>query len=198
MLVVLQPIGVGSWCFLCLTTAAVMLLMVSPAVDEVVATWQHLRRCQRRGERWWTVFWHGSTESAHVPPTPRVAGQQQGRWPWHLLLAAGAGAWLMGAPYLTGMAGTTAGANQHLTGALVVTVAVIALGEIARPLRWLLLPLGLWLVAGAWLLPGTTVAGAWTSVTLGMLVAPCAAIRGRVRWRYASGALQSAMGVRQG
>lgn len=193
VLVVLQPIGVGSWCFLCLATAVVMLLMVAPALDEVVATWQLLRRCHRRGERWWNVLWSGTTESARVPPPPHLAGQDRDMWPWHLLLAAVAGAWLMGAPYLTGMAGTTAGANQHLTGALVVTVAVIALGEIARPLRCLLLPLGLWLVLGAWMLPGTTAAGAWTSLALGILLLPCAAIRGRIRSRFSSGSLQNAM-----
>lgn len=194
---VLQPIVVGSWCFLCLATAVVMLLMVSPALDEVVASWQHLRRCHRRGERWWKVLWHGSTESAQVPPTPRLTGQDQGMWPWHLLGAAGAGAWLMGAPYLTGMAGTTAGANQHLTGALVVTVAVIALGDMARPLRWLLVPLGLWLVLGAWLLPGTTGAGAWTSLAMGILLLPCAAIRGRIHSRFSNGSLQGAVSARE-
>jgi hypothetical protein len=189
VLVVLQPIGVGSWCTLCLTTAAVMLLMVAPALDEVVATWQLLRRHRRRGDSWWTVLWHGSAEATYVPPSPSPSPSpspedESGSWPWHLLAAAAAGTWLMGAPYLTGTADSTAGANHHLTGALVVTVAVIALGEIARPLRWLLLPLGLWLLASAWWLPGTTTAAIWSSVVVGGGLLLCAPVRGRVKARF--------------
>ena len=37
VLVILQPVAVGAWCALCLITAAAMLIMISPAVDEVVA-----------------------------------------------------------------------------------------------------------------------------------------------------------------
>ena len=37
VLVVLQPLAVGAWCGLCLFTAVTTVLMVSPAVDEVVA-----------------------------------------------------------------------------------------------------------------------------------------------------------------
>ena len=42
-LVILQPF-VGGWCFLCLVTAFISVLMIGPAMDEVLASLQHLRR----------------------------------------------------------------------------------------------------------------------------------------------------------
>ncbi len=37
--------------------------------------------------------------------------------------------------------------NDHLIGAMVITIAVCATAEVARPLRFLNILLGLWLVA---------------------------------------------------
>jgi hypothetical protein len=43
LLVVLQPIAFGSWCTLCLASAAVSVAMIGPAMDEVLASLQYLR-----------------------------------------------------------------------------------------------------------------------------------------------------------
>ena len=180
VLVVLQPIGVGSWCTLCLATAAVMLLMVSPALDEVIATCQALRRSRRRGENWWAAIFQGVDEPGALRPSPVQPAMTSGIWPWHLVLATMAGTWLMGAPYVTGSAGTAAGNSDHLAGALAVTVAVIAIGDVARMLRWLLLPIGLWVVMSAWWLPGATSQSAWNAVIIGGVFIGGSLLRGRV------------------
>ncbi len=49
LLVAAQPILVGSWCTLCLVSAAVSVLMIGPALDEVLASLQHLRRQRMTG-----------------------------------------------------------------------------------------------------------------------------------------------------
>lgn len=46
--------------------------------------------------------------------------------------------------------------NDHLTGALIFTVAAMATAEVFRPLRLINLAFGSWLLAAPWLLNGGT------------------------------------------
>jgi hypothetical protein len=48
-LVIIQPILYGTYCTLCLVTAAISVSLIGPAYDEVLATLQHLRRAARAG-----------------------------------------------------------------------------------------------------------------------------------------------------
>ena len=57
LLVILQPVAVGAWCTLCLVTALISIVMISPAVDEVLASLQYLKRAQRKGYSLWDAFW---------------------------------------------------------------------------------------------------------------------------------------------
>lgn len=57
MLVVFQPVLYGAFCTLCIVSAAASLSMLGPALDEVLATLQHLRRVQRSGGSVWRAFW---------------------------------------------------------------------------------------------------------------------------------------------
>jgi uncharacterized membrane protein len=57
-LVILQPVVFDTFCTLCLASAVASVVMIGPAVDEVLATLQHLRRVARRGRRaLWRGFW---------------------------------------------------------------------------------------------------------------------------------------------
>lgn len=56
-LVILQPVAFDAWCTLCLASALISLSMIGPAMDEVLASLQHLRRVQRRGGSTWRAFW---------------------------------------------------------------------------------------------------------------------------------------------
>lgn len=56
-LVILQPVLFDAWCSLCLVSALISLLMIGPAMDEVLASLQHLRRAQREGRSTWRAFW---------------------------------------------------------------------------------------------------------------------------------------------
>jgi len=67
VLVVLQGTAVGAWCTLCLITAAISLILVVLAYDEVWASIVYLRRVwrQTRSKRiLWNVFWGRAVREA--------------------------------------------------------------------------------------------------------------------------------------
>ena len=178
VLVILQPVVVGTWCTLCLATAGLMLLMIPLAVDEVVAMTQLVVERWRAGDGFWKVFWTGaSTEgggdddrSPRYPDCPSsmaAAGLWGVSFPWTLIVSAVIGIWLMASPATFGTSGTAADSN-HLVGALVLVVAVVATAEVVRLGRFLNVVAGAWLVVAPWILDGadpaaqviTTLAGA--------------------------------------
>lgn len=61
LLVILQPVIVGAWCTLCLTSALISVIMISPAMDELLASLQFLQRVKRSGHSVWKAFWGNKT-----------------------------------------------------------------------------------------------------------------------------------------
>jgi hypothetical protein len=60
LLVILQPIVYRCWwCTLCLTSALISVVMIGPSLDKVLASLQHLARCQRSGHSAWAALWGG-------------------------------------------------------------------------------------------------------------------------------------------
>ncbi|MDQ4093094.1 MAG: vitamin K epoxide reductase [Actinomycetota bacterium] len=57
LLVIAQPVLFSSFCTLCLASAVISLAMIPPAVDEVLASLQRLRRVQLAGGSVWQAFW---------------------------------------------------------------------------------------------------------------------------------------------
>ncbi|MEX0750043.1 MAG: vitamin K epoxide reductase family protein [Dehalococcoidia bacterium] len=57
MLVVFQPVLFDAGRTLCLASAAASLIMIGPAMDEVLASLQYLRRERDRGASVWRRFW---------------------------------------------------------------------------------------------------------------------------------------------
>jgi hypothetical protein len=67
VLVVLQGSAVGSWCFLCLVTAAISLVLVAMAWDEVWISCRYLAAVKRRTRGWkttWGAFWGRPSQAA--------------------------------------------------------------------------------------------------------------------------------------
>ena len=56
-LVILQPALFDTFCTLCLASAVVSVLMIGPALDEVLASLQHLRGEAAAGRSVWRAFW---------------------------------------------------------------------------------------------------------------------------------------------
>lgn len=57
LLVVMQPVLFGEFCTLCLFTAFISVLMIGPALDELLASLQHLKRVRVNGGSVWHAFW---------------------------------------------------------------------------------------------------------------------------------------------
>jgi uncharacterized membrane protein len=57
LLVISQPVIVGYWCTLCLCSAIISVLMISPAMDELLASLQYLQRVKHKQLSVWKAFW---------------------------------------------------------------------------------------------------------------------------------------------
>jgi uncharacterized membrane protein len=57
MLVVFQPVLFDAWCTLCLASAVVSVVMIGPAMDEVLASLQYLRKARNSDVSLWKAFW---------------------------------------------------------------------------------------------------------------------------------------------
>ena len=155
ILVMLQPILVKAWCFLCLLTALCMLWMIVLTVDEMVAVIQFLYYAKRHGYSLWRVFWKGSDqhltrtlqEDRRTPPI----GSSPWKWmkamywgvsfSWNLAITAVLGVFLLCAPNCWFCSEKFATVD-NIIGALIVVVSVIGFAEVARKLRYLLILFG--------------------------------------------------------
>ncbi len=96
--------------------------------------------------------------------------------------AAALGLWLMAAPGVLGYGGAAA-TNDHILGPLAAGCSIIALGDIARGLRWLDVGLGAWLVVGPWFLGVGAVRGV-QDVVIGLLLIGLPFLGGRAAARF--------------
>lgn len=165
-LVISQPVAVGYWCTLCLLAAAIMLPMIPLEVDEVIAMGQFLVQSKRKGESMWKTFWKGGTaegegmdeRSPELMEFPQKKGAvfKASIWgmsfPRGLVLSALLGVYTMFSPAVFGIQIQTPLSNiSHLSGALIVVVSVMSMGEVLRRGRFLNILLGLVLIAGPWM-----------------------------------------------
>lgn len=64
MLVIFQPVLFDAFCTLCLASALISVLMIGPAMDELLASLQHLKRARAKGRSAWRAFWGRRPASA--------------------------------------------------------------------------------------------------------------------------------------
>ena len=194
-LIILQPLAVGEWCTPCLIAAVAMLVMIALTLDEVVAMGVFLAHAKREGQNLWRVFWQGGTlnqqaDSAPPPRTPTrsdVVSLDAMVWgvtlPWNLLASVALGIWLMASPTVFGFNGAAAH-SDHLAGALVVAVAMMALGEVGRPLRFVNMLFGAWFILSPLLMDGATTASTVSDIIAGAALILLSIRRGPVRENY--------------
>jgi len=194
--IIIQPILLDTWCTLCLMAAAAMLLQIPFSVDELVATCQFLLRRKRAGHSVLRAFIFGDTDEGSKgsrddavddfqrPPKAIIKDMFTGGVRLCLALQACivVGVLLMFSRVLLGVTGGMADAH-HLIGALVITVSVTALAEVARPLRFLNLFLALGLMICGLVLEGSLLV---TGVTLlaAALIMAASIPRGPVNGAY--------------
>ena len=196
LFIIIQPIVIGTWSIIALIGAAAILIQIPYSLDELVASGQFIRRRVKAGQNFLRVLFTGDTDSGEAKGEgadefdarpggvlrEMVAGGVN--LPWNLALCAVIGLWLLFTRLTLGAEGLMADAD-HLIGSLALTVVSIAAAEVARALRYLLIPLGLALgampfVAGAGTLQ--TVVG----IGLGFALVILSLRRGAVRARYGS------------
>lgn len=186
--IIIQPIAIGTYCTICLLAALAMLIMIPFSLDEIVAMVQFMVWNTRRGRPFWRAFFRGDAlpgsstgGEMSFDARPQAIFRQSARGvtvPWTLALTAGFGAFLMLSRAIFGNTMPLAG-SDHLIGALVLTTAVIACAEVARPLRLLNVLFGAWLILAPVLLDGGTVAGSLVGMTFGLAIIALALPRGR-------------------
>lgn len=191
--IMIQPILIGTWCTLCLVSAAAMVAMLPYTFDEVLASFQYLKYAKRQGYPLWKAFWHGGPmEGSVLDPSPalEIKGEdlsnlrkEASALPQGLVICAALGIWLMFTRIIFGTEGAMAN-SDHIVGALVFTISISAISEVARPLRALNMPLGAWLIAAPWLLDGASLTASIASVAVGSMLILFSIPRGPVRHSY--------------
>lgn len=175
-LVISQPVLLHAWCTLCLFSGLISLIMIGPAMDEVLASLQFLRRSREQNRSVWDTFWHGGAMEAdddlpmkpasqrgpqlrREPSEPRAGARSE-----HSAEPASAngrdalwgGTWnhlLVIALGVWLMAAPDVMRYEgpervigHIVGPLVVSMAIMAMAEVTRAARWVNVALGLWLM----------------------------------------------------
>ena len=194
--IIIQPIVIGTWCTLCLMAALAMLIMIPYTVDELVAMGQYLVQSHRRGERLLRIFFMGGAspgsgkeQRAGFDAALRQIASSAAlgiTLPWTLVASAMLGIALMFTRLMLGTVPPLAD-SDHLVGALIVTVAVMSMAEVIRPLRFINVAFGLWLIAAPWLLEGGSGAAAVLGSVVGVAIVALSLPRGpRSREHYGS------------
>lgn len=198
-LVISQPVIVGEWCTFCLLAAGIMLPMIPLEFDEVIAMGQHMVQAKRRGDNMWKVFWKGgepfeknqderSPELIDLPKKP-LEIYKSSVWgmsvPLSLAISTIIGIGLMFYPAAFGLSIKTMAAHVfHLSGALIIVVSVISMGEIVRRGRYINILLGLIIAAAPWFVQGGTTGINIAGLMAGIAVIALAFPRGPKREKY--------------
>jgi hypothetical protein len=189
VLIMLQPVVVGAWCTACLLSALFMLIMVALSLDEVIAMLQFLMQTHRAGKSVWRAFWLGGDAMGDnlTPRRPEMTRSLEMLWgvtvPWNLLVSAALGAWLMVAPAVFQTQGQTAH-SDHILGALIVTVAVVAFAEVTRAARFINIALALGIIVLPWVFGGATLASGINDLIIGVLIIGLSIPPGKIKNTY--------------
>lgn len=192
--IIIQPIIIGTWCTLCLIAAVAMLLQIPYSFDEILATLQFLKDRRKNDKLLWHVIWHGDTMKGGGPdhsstfegPPMAVLREIIGtgvRFTWNMTASIVIGATLMFSRILFDSTGAAAN-SDHLIGSLVVTFSIMALSEVGRPLRFVNMMFGVWLVLAPLPLTGYTSLGAAASIVGGIALILFALPLGPIQGRY--------------
>ena len=186
--IVIQPIVIGTYCSLCLLAALAMVIMIPYALDELVAMGQYLVQSHRGGQSLLRTFFRGgASPGSKQDENPdfgaawpaMVASAARGvTIPWTLVASVLIGVWLMFSRLVFSTVPPLA-FSDHLVGALVITVAVIAMAEVGRALRFTNVLFGTWLIIAPWLLSGGSAVAAAAGVVAGIVLIALSLPRGR-------------------
>lgn len=185
--IIIQPILIGTWSTPALIAALAMLIMIPFAIDEVIAMGQYLRWSKREGKPLLRTFFKGGAAPGGEADSSDVMSGLGALWkdtvrgvtlPWTLGVSIALGIFLMLTRVLLGTDGSIAN-SDHVVGALVMTVAIIATAEVVRLLRFINIGFGLWLCVAPFLLSGGGAVHTIASVAIGIALVGLSLPRGR-------------------
>ncbi len=194
--IIIQPIILDTWCTLCLIAASAMLLQIPYSLDELVATTQFLIRRKTQGHSLLRTLFVGDTDDGRdeLPPENEFTATPlaiiKDTWtggislPWTLALTMLVGIWLMFTRLTLDSSGDMANA-EHLIGAMVLTVAVTAMADVARPVRFL----NILFAAGLLIVPfvyGITGLHLVATIVAGIAIILLSLPKGRITGSYGS------------
>jgi len=207
--IIIQPILLGTWCTLCLIGAAAMLLQIPYSLDELLATGQFLKRRYKQGKPLLKIFFTGDTDDDETT-VPVKAESGTGKpdttapdkdldqspysifgkifiggaigLPWNLVVCLAIGLWLLFTRVTLGHEGNMANWD-HLVGALIITVSVCALAEVARPVRFLNIPLALALAITPFVY-GVGVVSIVISLAFALALIVLSLPKGKIRYQF--------------
>ncbi|MER8519415.1 NAD-dependent epimerase/dehydratase family protein [Mesorhizobium sp. M0644] len=185
--IIIQPPLIGALCTLCIVQAAVTVVLIPYSVDEVLASCQYLWRAKQAGEPFWRTFWCGGAAlSEDQTPTPDLDRPLSAvaldfvtggvNFPWTLVASTLAGALLMITPLSFGTSPPLY-FSDHVIGCLVIMVAVTAMAEVARAVRFLNIALGAWIALSPFILAGGA-AASLANLAIGALLVGLSLPRG--------------------
>ncbi|KLK90194.1 vitamin K epoxide reductase [Microvirga vignae] len=193
--IIIQPTIIGALCTLCLVQAAITVLLIPYSVDEVFATAQYLWQSRRVGSPvWLTLIVSGPVLSEQRDPVQglnmpigRIAWEflRGGvTYPWTLVGCTLIGVYLLCTRLLHGVEPSLY-FSDHVAGCVAIVVAVTAWAEVARSVRLLNVPLGLWVAVSPFLLDGGTAIASVADLVAGLALAVLSLPRGtRSREHY--------------
>ena len=167
-----------TWSTPALIAALAMLIMIPFSLDEVIAMGQYLYWSKKEGKPLVRTFFKGGATSRGEIDNEDYMTDVRAIWnntvrgvtfPWTLIASTVLGVWLMLSRLTLGSEGAMAN-SDHVVGALVITVAIIATAEVARALRFVNIAFGAWLVAAPFIVNGASSSGMVASVVVGLLL----------------------------
>jgi nucleoside-diphosphate-sugar epimerase/uncharacterized membrane protein len=176
--IIIQPPLIGALCTLCIVQAAVTVVLIPYSIDEVLATVQYLWRAKKAGEPFWRTFWKGGPAlSENQTPAPDLDRPAAGllsdflvggvNYPWTLVASVALGILLLATPLVFGTEPPLY-FSDHIAGCIVIMVAVTAMAEVARPIRFINVPFGLAVAASPFLFAGGTPIGTAAAAIIGL------------------------------
>lgn len=192
VLIILQPLIVGYWCFWCLLTAVAMLVMLALTLDEVAAVIQYLYEVKQSKQSFWRTFWLGGKDVNGEYEKPVVNKEWKVlfkesllgiTWEPTLTVCAILGAVLMALPEQFSYSLYVANSN-YILGALITVVAVSAMAEVGRVLRYMNIGLGGLLILLTWVLWGSSLGALLCNTAIGALVILLSFKKGRIKHSY--------------
>ena len=187
--IIIQPPIIGALCTLCIMQAAVTVVLVPYSVDEVLATCQYLYRATRAGEPFWRTFFRGGPAlSENQSPEPDLDRPARAilrefvtggvNFPWTLVASTALGMFLMFSPLVFGT-GAPLYFSDHILGCLIILIAVTAMAEIARPVRFINVVIGGCIAASPFVLEGASLAGMIGNAMVGLALIGLSFPRGK-------------------